>query len=151
MRTAHFDGYQLCVNARNDLTSFGSGDSRYPTWFGTYDSSRHATVSGKFATITEAMDTTTFTYDLTRGGKCKSSVYAYTFHGATTIHMCNLFFSTPATGTDSKAGTVAHEHSHATSGTVDLAYGQVDAMKLAVRDPDKAIRNADNYEYYAKG
>lgn len=100
--------------------------------------------------IKDRMDSTTFTYDLTGTG-CKRNTYGYTYKGGTTIWMCELFRKAPATGTDSKAGTVVHEHSHASARTDDVVFGQTKARDLAKSDPDKAVTNADNYEYYAKG
>ena len=96
------------------------------------------------------MQTTTFTYDLTGSG-CGGSVYAYTYKGTTTVWMCDAFWSAPATGTDSKAGTVLHELTHAVAYTDDIAYGQANCRELAVNNPDKAVQNADNHEYYAGG
>ena len=75
------------------------------------------------------------------------------------------------TGEDSKAGALSHEMSHfidigqtregmanadalfaePTGGTEDYIYGAGPARNLATRDPDKALRNADNFEYYIEG
>ncbi|HBI44476.1 MAG TPA: hypothetical protein DDY78_16735, partial [Planctomycetales bacterium] len=71
--------------------------------------------------------------------------------GDTTIWFCGAFWAAPATGADSKAGTVVHEHSHSDANTDDLTYGQTNARALATSKPDQAVRNADNYEYYAGG
>ncbi len=79
------------------------------------------------------------------------SIYAYTYKGMTTNWMCDLFWSALATGTDSKAGTVLHEHSHASAYTDDITYGQANCRHLAVNNPDKAVQNADSHEYYAGG
>ena len=96
------------------------------------------------------MESKTFTYDLTGTG-CGSGVFAYTYRGTTTIWMCDAFWSAPATGTDSKAGTMVHEHSHASAFTDDTTYGQPNCRKLAVNSPDKATKNADSHEYYVGG
>jgi peptidyl-Lys metalloendopeptidase len=63
-----------------------------------------------------------------------------------------VYWSAPATGTDSQAGTLIHEMSHFTvvAGTDDLAYGQTAAEALATSDPDSAIRNADSHGYFAE-
>ena len=91
-----------------------------------------------------------FTYDLTGAG-CQSGWFAYTHKGDTTVWMCGAFWTAPANGTDSKAGTVVHEHSHCDADTDDLTYGQAGAKGLATGKPDQAVRNADNYEYFAGG
>ena len=56
------------------------------------------------------------------------------------------------TGTDSKAGTLIHEMSHFTvvAGTDDYVYGQAGAKNLAITNPNNAVNNADNHEYFAE-
>lgn len=51
-----------------------------------------------------------------------------------------------------KGGTLIHESSHfdANGGTQDFVYGQTDAKSLAQSDPDDAVFNADNHEYFAE-
>ncbi|KAL0570405.1 hypothetical protein V5O48_011563, partial [Marasmius crinis-equi] len=68
------------------------------------------------------------------------------------IHLCGAFWDAPATGTDSKAGTLVHESSHFTqiAGTRDVVYGQSGARSLARRSPSQAITNADSHEYFAE-
>lgn len=68
------------------------------------------------------------------------------------VTLCSLFWSAPATGTDSKAGTLIHESSHFTKngGTDDIAYGQTKAKALAKSSPAQAINNADSHEYFAE-
>ncbi|KAI1783137.1 hypothetical protein LXA43DRAFT_1067911 [Ganoderma leucocontextum] len=48
--------------------------------------------------------------------------------------------------TDSKAGVPLH----CNGGTKGFAYGQRPANQLAQSEPDKAIFNADNHEYFAE-
>src|SRR5215471_8619217 len=91
-----------------------------------------------------------FTYNLTGAG-CDSGVYAYTYKGTTTIWFCSEFWSATATGTDSKAGTVVHEHTHSDASTDDIRYGQADCRSLAKTKPNDAFQNADSHEYYAGG
>jgi len=43
-----------------------------------------------------------------------------------------------------------HEMSHEVAGTRDFDYGTADSKSRARTDPGKAIRNADNYEYFAE-
>jgi peptidyl-Lys metalloendopeptidase len=65
--------------------------------------------------------------------------------------LCSSFWSAPAMGSDSKAGALIHEHSHNAARTEDLTYGRSQARELAARSPERAIRNADNYQYYVEG
>jgi peptidyl-Lys metalloendopeptidase len=79
--------------------------------------------------------------------------YAYVYPNQPyNIYLCRVFWTAPMTGTDSKAGTLIHEMSHFTvvAGTEDWAYGQTNAKALASSDPDRAVDNADNHEYFAE-
>jgi peptidyl-Lys metalloendopeptidase len=145
-KQAHLEGFRLCEAALAGLAN----DARYKEWFGTHTAARFSKVKSVFAKIRKRMTTVTFTYDLSGTG-CKSGTFAYTYKGGTTIWFCGAFWTAPATGTDSKAGTVVHEHSHSDASTDDLTYGQANARALAASDPAQATRNADNFEYYAEG
>jgi peptidyl-Lys metalloendopeptidase len=145
-KQAHKDGFDLAEAASKAVKN----DAAYKKWFGAYTAARAATARDVYKKIVARMKAVVFTYDLTGTG-CRSGVFAYTFKCGTTIWFCGAFWAAPATGTDSKAGTVVHEHSHSDANTDDLAYGQAGAMALATSSPAKAIKNADNYEYFAGG
>lgn len=149
VRTAHQNGYNLTVAALNSMTK----NAFYKLWFGVYTKTRFNKVKSDYQKIKNDFENKEFTYDLT-GQSCGNGVYAYTYKGAATIWLCSAFWTAPDTGTDSRAGTMVHEHSHASANTDDLAYGQdgPDGCKqLAISNPAKAIKNADSHEYYAKG
>lgn len=127
----------------------GKTGLRYTTWFGVYNESRYSTVTGNFAAIEEAFYTAGITFDCS----CKQNYYAYVYPTQPyKIYLCRVFWSAPATGTDSQAGTLIHEMSHfnVVAGTDDYAYGQTNAKSLAISDPSKAVKNADNHEYFAE-
>ena len=159
-------GFTSCSTSRqNDLNNARSNASgyaansfsylnagltgpRYTTWFGTYSSTNYSKVRSNFSNISSAMDNASVTFNCS----CTSSAYAYVYSNQPyTIYLCNAFWNAPATGTDSKAGTLVHEMSHFTvvAGTADLAYGQTAAKRLA-RQAKKAINNADSHEYFAE-
>jgi len=73
-------------------------------------------------------------------------MHAYTHMGITQIFLCNPFWSS----LDSKASTLLHEHSHASASTLHLIYARYDCRALAQVNPDKAVINASNYEYFAE-
>src|SRR4051794_5944018 len=126
-----------------------STDTNYKTWFGTYTSSRWSEVTSDFVNIYSAMSAQTFTFHC----DCTDSSYAYVFANQPYhVHLCNAFWSAPATGTDSKAGTLIHETSHfsVVAGTQDYAYGQTACKSLAISNPTKAVNNADSHEYFAE-
>jgi uncharacterized Zn-binding protein involved in type VI secretion len=78
--------------------------------------------------------------------------YVYPNDADHKIYLDSGFDNAPATGTDSKAGTLAHEMSHFddVGGTKDNVYGQQGAQALAKSNPEAALGNADSYEYYVE-
>jgi uncharacterized Zn-binding protein involved in type VI secretion len=79
--------------------------------------------------------------------------YVYPNDGMHTIYLDGAWDKAPDTGKDSKAGTLCHEMSHFNDigGTKDHVYGADNAKALATSDPDKALTNADSFEYYVEG
>ncbi|THH21152.1 hypothetical protein EW146_g365 [Bondarzewia mesenterica] len=146
--TAASNAVTYVNNATSYLSGISSGTARYTTWFGSYTSSRKSTVQTHYAEI--GSDPLSTTYDCT----CTDSdAYAYVYpdeHGY--IYLCGAFWDAPATGTDSKAGTIVHEQSHFTDNgsTQDYVYGQSGCKSLASSNPSEAIENADSHEYFAE-
>ena len=144
-RQAHFDTYALCVGAMGMLAN----NDVYREWFGIFSDQRVQRVMGNFSRIKNQMETRTFTY-VVSGPDCKVNMHAYTHMGITQIFLCNPFWNSPATGLDSKASTLLHEHSHASASTMDLAGTRDNCRALAQVNPDQAIINASSYEYFAE-
>lgn len=149
--TALSNAQSISLKARNHLSSATSPstDSAYRTWFGAYTSSRYATVQSHFNNIYSAFVNQRFTFNCS----CTSSAYAYVYANQPyRVYLCNAFWSAPMTGIDSKAGTLVHETSHFTvvAGTQDYAYGTSACQSLAISNPDRAVNNADNHEYFAE-
>lgn len=122
---------------------------RYTKWFGTVTSTRQATVKANFTAIKDGFDNKNVVVDC----GCKQSYYAYVYPTQPyKIYVCRAFWNAPMTGTDSKGGTLVHEMSHfdVVAGTDDTVYGQSGAASLAISDPNKAVANADNHEYFAE-
>lgn len=137
-------------NAKGYLAA-GTVGARYTTWFGAYTSTRYATASNHFVSIDAAMDLNAGQIKINCG--CDDDYYAYVYpNNPYEIFVCQAFWSAPMTGTDSKAGTLIHEMSHfnIVAGTGDFAYGQTNARNLALSNPNNALRNADNHEYFAE-
>ncbi|KAG6894865.1 hypothetical protein C0992_004261 [Termitomyces sp. T32_za158] len=130
------------ANAYSYLYSHTSSTSRFDTWFGTYASSRHSVVLSHFDNISNN-NFASFNYDCT----CTDSgVYAYVYpDDFGYIYLCGAFWNAPS-------GTLVHESSHFTlnGGTDDYVYGQSGAQSLAISNPNQAIFNADNHEYFAE-
>ncbi|MCP3886359.1 MAG: hypothetical protein GY700_12970, partial [Propionibacteriaceae bacterium] len=127
VKTAHTNAYSYVVSSSGKLTGTSP---LYIEWFGAFDDGRFRTVKGNYSSLQTAMTGTTFTYNLTGAG-CQANWYAYTHKGGTTVWFCGAFWNAPATGTDSQAGTIVHELSHAVCRTDDNAYGQANCRALA--------------------
>lgn len=146
------------VNAARNYSENGKGylnagtvGSRYTSWFGAYTSTRYATAKQHFAAIDSAIDQSGGQVTINCG--CNQSYYAYVYPTRPyEIFVCKAFWSAPMTGTDSKGGTLIHEMSHfnVVAATDDHVYGQTAARNLAASDPDQALDNADNHEYFAE-
>lgn len=146
--TARDNAYNYSTNAYSYLLA-GTVGPRYTTWFGAYTSSRYSGVRSNFNAIQNAMNNASVGFNCT----CTDSAYAYVYPTQPyNIYLCNAFWNAPALGTDSKAGTLIHEMSHfnVVAGTNDYAYGQTAAKNLAIRQPKKAVDNADSHEYFGE-
>lgn len=138
------------ANALSYLQSHTAASPRYTTWFGAYTSSRHSTVQSHYSNL-NSNDYTSFTYDCSTCDEPDTYAYVYPDDFGR-IYLCDVFWETTTTGTDSRAGTLVHESSHFTKngGTQDYVYGQSSAKSLAKSNPSEAIFNADNHEYFAE-
>jgi peptidyl-Lys metalloendopeptidase len=126
-----------------------SGTPRYTTWFGAFSSGGWSTAKSHFTAIKDAFDTKPVTIDC----GCRKKYYAYVYPTQPyIIYVCNVFWTAPMTGTDSKSGTLIHEMSHfnVVAGTDDWVYGQSGAKSLAISNPTNALDNADSHEYFAE-
>lgn len=80
--------------------------------------------------------------------RCGNGTFALTTHGRDYIGLCGAFFKAPLTGEDSRAGTLLHDLTHVVAGTQDYTYGRKNAQKRAAGNPNEAVDNADNYEFF---
>lgn len=140
-------------NSYNYLNA-GTLTTRYTNWFGAFTSTRYATVKTHFSNIRNLYIADNYRIAC-NDSACQPSYFAFVYPTDTathTIYVCNQFWLAAVTGTDSKAGTLIHEISHFNdiAGTNDFVYGQSGAMSLAVSNPDNAVNNADNHEYFAE-
>lgn len=128
-------------------------------WFGRSDNHNEdqelvAHVTGNFLRIFLSLDKAQYCFVCNKAQYFKP--WATSYYGSTTplsehwIRLGPAFFDAPLTGQDSRAGTLIHEVSHLVGGTADYAYEVPNAYKLAQTRPQKAIRNADNYEYFVE-
>ncbi|NIN69596.1 MAG: hypothetical protein GTO63_33920, partial [Anaerolineae bacterium] len=104
----------------------------YKRWYGAYTATRYAKVLGKWKKITDGF-ASNITYNC-KGPACKSNWIAYVYKGGKLeVFLCNLYWSAPDTGTDTKYGTLIHEVSHEAANTHDHAYGMTNCLNLATK------------------
>jgi peptidyl-Lys metalloendopeptidase len=148
LTTAYANARSMAGAALTYLSSTTpSGTPRYVTWFGTFSTTRWNTAKAHFTSISQKL------VNEVANCTCTDSAYAYVFPSQPyTIYLCNAFWPAPATGTDSKAGTLIHEMSHfnVVASTDDNAYGQTACKRLARSSATRALDNADSHEYFAE-
>jgi peptidyl-Lys metalloendopeptidase len=158
LKVAHDDAIKISKESMDALSNASKKTSspRYVTWFGAADETRQKTVTEGFQKIYDAFENKNISFDC---GTCKEdtslydSTYAYVYPSSQyQVYLCGAFWSSETTGTDTQAGTLVHEVSHfsVVAGTDDHAYGPEDAKNLAKNSPEKAINNAENYDYFAE-
>jgi peptidyl-Lys metalloendopeptidase len=137
---------------RDTLDAQQPNSARYKTWFGAHTAQRYATAREHFNKIENAFSTRPIVIGCS-GDHCTSSTFAYVFPTQPyKIYVCQAFWNAAIDGTDSRTGTLIHEMSHfdVVGGTDDVVYGQSAAKALAASNPDAAISNADNHEYFSE-
>ena len=145
------DAYAAEIEAY--LTANRAG-SRYTTWFGAFDRTRWNTVRanvGRIRAVTAGGSLELICATIAECGG--AGVFAFVYRNQPyRVYLCGEFWNTSTTGTDSRAGTLIHEIAHFTvvADTYDHAYGQVAAANLATTNPQFAVANSDNYEYFAE-
>jgi len=144
----------LTATALSDLQNLPVSDRvsspRYTTWFGEYTEARFNTVTSNYDAIDRAFDNANLQFNC---GCNEPGVYAFVYPALPySVTLCPAFWSAPLNGLNSKAGTIIHEISHFTivAGTDDHAYQVGATQRLARTNPDLAIDNADNMEYFAE-
>jgi peptidyl-Lys metalloendopeptidase len=160
--TAPGPGFANCTNAQQtQLTTAMAADSqayltsstpygaRYAMWFGAQDAARGAKVTANVTAIREAFENKAVKIDC----DCDEPYFAYVYPARPyTVWVCKAFWAAAPTGTDSRGGTLLHELSHfdVVAATDDHVYGQAAAADMARSAPQRAIDNADSYEYFGE-
>ena len=125
--------------------------ANFNRWFGTTDDNARRIVqerTGKMIDLNENYIVDNFK----PADPSKEYRYAYVYPNDTThtIYLDKEFLNAGTKAPDSKAGVVTHEMSHFVDvgGTKDFVYGTDGAKELSKIEPQDALMNADNYEYY---
>ncbi|KAI0646095.1 hypothetical protein C8Q79DRAFT_646358 [Trametes meyenii] len=138
--------------AARELGSKERYGDNYVHWFGTPNAQRFSVVQSCF----EGLRTNNFTdYSFTcNSPECTTYNAEYAFVDNMKfgiIHLCRGFFAAPESGRNSQASTIVHEATHfwRNAYTDDIARGVSGAEQLARVRPDLAVKNAENYEFFA--
>ena len=144
-------GHKKLCKEYADAKANVSNSDFYKTWFGTYTTARANHVKDVCQKCVDGLTGKSVSY-VVNPSDCQSNWNAYTRKGSTTVYLCpaydNKSVYCKSSGDPTKEGILAHEWSHAFGYTDDNAYGATANKNLAKSDPDKAVRNADTYEYY---
>jgi len=137
---------QMIGDAQRRIDNGNTDD--YDEWFGAFANARWTNAE---QTIRRIRVNTVVAY------ACDdmANVYAYVYPADTThtIYLCSVFWGINRIGGfDTQAGTLLHELSHFNNigMTNDYAYGTTACRNLARNNPQNAVRNADNYEYFGE-
>lgn len=148
------DQRKMLEARKKELKRWNKADqARFKKYFGSTDEKNRKAMRDridKMLKLNKSMKPENFA----RGDPPKDNRFAYVYPNDKKhkIYLDKAFDKAPATGKDSKAGTIAHEMSHFNDigGTKDHVYGKSNAEALAKSNPAKAMGNADNFEYYCE-
>ena len=147
--TARAQAKTYAADALGYVSKLNATTARYAEWFGVFTTARHDLVTSHYSAISGAWNNAGVTFNC----GCKQNYYAYVYPDRPyEITVCKVFWLAPMAGTDSKGGTLIHEMSYfyVVASTEDYVYGQAGARNLADTNPDQAVMNADNHEYFAE-
>ena len=123
----------------------------YTTWFGVYTNARAKKVKKVCNKCRKGLKNNAVTYVI-NPSRCQSNWNAFTSKGSKTVNLCPAYHGKGvfcvSSGAPTKEGILAHEWTHAFGRTDDNAYGETANKNLARTNPDKAVNNADTYEYW---
>lgn len=161
IRTAIADAKALAVVAAASV-----GDTPiYGHWFGKYSPAKGEEVRRTIKSIVRGIRTGAVTAECVPigTGACEEETYAFVYDDAAYhINICPHFFTLPkmsdlVPGEDessngTRAGTIIHEISHFldVAGTEDECYSRSVCSRMAERASDRAVINADSYQYFAE-
>jgi peptidyl-Lys metalloendopeptidase len=132
----------------------------YSKWFGSYTPERGETVKNNLSLLRSHMLIGVISYHCGCPAALEARGTIAAVHSPSNgivetpyhVHLCEAYFNLNATGMDSRPGTILHEMAHfdIVNGTHDHCYGATTCSTMAASDPEKAIRNSDNYQYFAE-
>lgn len=141
-----------------------SSNGAYQQWFGIWDPVRAKKVRTTIAALKNHIRTSKITYFCAQTGEqnCDPGTYANVFPSdPSTIYLCPAYFELPTLSesdflevfeSGTQAGTIIHEMSHynVVGGTDDNCYNRGVCTDYARRLPNRAVQNADSYQYFSE-
>lgn len=156
------------TGARDMITRASArvGDTEeYTRWFGPYRQQQAEQLRSNMKSIDRALTSRELMLmcpDIGMEG-CDLGTFAYVYPDRPyRVHLCAAFFNMPSSvalvpslmayDSGTREGTIIHEVSHfeRTAGTDDICYNRSECRRMTLRDPDSALQNADNYQYFTE-
>jgi peptidyl-Lys metalloendopeptidase len=144
------------VLLRNKRTELERWDRKtqihFAKWFGTTSDSARQLILKRIAVLSLLNERYSVT-NFRRAFPPKPGLFAYVHpQDPTKVFVDMAFVKAPPVGENSRAGTITHEMSHfiLAGGTKDFAYGPSNCKALARTAAEKALFNADNFEYFVE-
>lgn len=157
IKQALSDQLMMLEKKKSELSAWDDDAKKhFKKWFGKTDDVSRKTMEDridKMITMNKTIQLTNF-QSAEPPDDADPDLYAYVYADKPpTIYLGQMFCKAPPTGMDSKAGTLCHEMSHfkTIGGTKDYVYGAKNAEQLAKKKPKKAMKSADNFQYYCEG
>lgn len=136
-----------CLEKLNNIQNTNTKDAEikkikagYELWFGTFDQGRYLHVKSGYGKIQEELNQSFEWY------KSNRDICAEMNYLTGRMEIGRYFWAYD----DEREVTIIHELSHKVHGTGDIKALPSDCTELARTMPEDAIRNADNYGYYAE-
>ena len=147
----------LTKGAYTNLTTTPLPNATYSEWFGSSTPQRKSVVENHFGALKAHLliGVLSITCGCTAQAET-NKVRAYAIvKEPYKVFLCTGFFSLhtdPKKGFETRGGVMLHEVSHfgIVNDNVDYQYGVSPARALAAANPDKAIRTANNHQFFAE-
>ncbi len=140
-------------SALNHLNSFANGGKRFKTWFGNYTRQNYSSALAKFTNIHSILRRQNLNLVCECNIKNPERAFAYVRpNNPRKVWLCPKFWQAPQHGMKSQRSTFVHEISHfyVAASTRDLFIGISHARELAKLRPQKALQNAENFEFFSE-
>ncbi|KAG8698688.1 hypothetical protein FRC09_007086 [Ceratobasidium sp. 395] len=143
---------EMLDDSYEDVSGYWHGHSIPHKWFGTWTQARGNRVKEVLGKI-KNRGTYEYTFSCSECEDEDPGVVAYVYpDDFPRVTLCPEFWKPKFTTPTERGGALIHELSHfpENGGTDDIKYGEQDCLHLARHHPDKAVENADSYEFFAE-